>query len=210
MTVRQDSDSAAANQSTTPQLAAKSANPIHVSVWRQRQRVRVYINQEKVWDVPSALVASARLNSLFFHVSAADAGHEYFLTNIRAASGLPDTRNKLLKEGKWVTHGILFDVNSDRVRGESYGALKEIAGVLTENKDLRVVIVGHTDGDGDAAANLSLSQRRAASVKAVLTREFGIDAARMETDGKGETQPIESNDTPTGKASNRRVEFIRK
>jgi len=100
-------------------------------------------------------------------------------------------------------------VNSDRIRGESYGTLKEIATVLKENATVRVRIVGHTDADGDDAANLDLSQRRAAAVKAVLTSEFGIDAARMETDGRGETEPAAGNDTPAGKAANRRVEFVK-
>ena len=59
--------------------------------------------------------------------------------------GAPDTRNKLLTEGKWVTHGILFDVNSDRVKPESYGALKEIVNVLTENGEVKIQVVGHTD-----------------------------------------------------------------
>lgn len=135
---------------------------------------------------------------------------EIFLSNIRVAAGAPDTRNRILTEGKWVSHGILFDVNSDRMKPESYGSLKEVAGVLTENKDLKVQIVGHTDSDGEDAANLDLSKRRAVSVKAALTREFAIDAARMDTDGKGESQPIDNNTTPTGKANNRRVEFIRK
>jgi outer membrane protein OmpA-like peptidoglycan-associated protein len=88
------------------------------------------------------------------------------------ATGAPETRNKIVSEGKWVSHGILFDVNSDRIKGESYGSLKEIANVLTT--------------------------------------EFKIDAGRLETDGKGETQPIGKNDTPAGKANNRRVEFVRK
>lgn len=135
---------------------------------------------------------------------------EYYLANLRVATGLPDTRNKLLTEGKWISHGILFDVNSDRVKAESYGSLKEIAGVLTENADLKVQIVGHTDSDGDDAANLDLSKRRAASVKNALASEFKINASRMETDGKGETQPIDRNDTPAGKAKNRRVEFLKR
>jgi OmpA-OmpF porin, OOP family len=58
-----------------------------------------------------------------------------------------------------VTHGILFDVNSDRVKPESYGALKEISNVLTESADIKVQIVGHTDSDGDAAQNLDLAKR---------------------------------------------------
>ena len=116
----------------------------------------------------------------------------------------------ILAEGKWVRHGILFDVNSDRIKPESYGTLKELAGVLTESGDVKVVIVGHTDSDGDDAANMDLSKRRAASVKSALVSEFKIDAGRLETDGKGESQPIDKNDTPAGKANNRRVEFIKK
>ncbi|HZM58488.1 MAG TPA: OmpA family protein [Vicinamibacterales bacterium] len=210
MMSRQDSDTAAANQTTTPQLAAKSGNPIHISVWRQRQRVRVYINQEKVWDVPRGVAATATLNSIFFYVPEVDGDNIYYLTNLRIATGAPDTRNKILTEGKWVSHGILFDVNSDRIKAESYGSLKEIAGVLSENAAVKVQIVGHTDSDGDEAANLELSRRRAAAVKATLTKEFAIDAARMDTDGKGESQPIDSNTTPSGKANNRRVEFIKR
>lgn len=210
MVSRQDGNSGTANQAQTAQLAAKDGRPIHISVWRQRQRVRVYMNQEKVWDVPRGLTTSTKLNSLVFSVPEVDGANTYYLTNLRIATGAPDTRNKILTEGKWVSHGILFDVNSDRIKPESYGSLKEIAGVLVENKDLKVQIVGHTDSDGEDAANLDLSKRRAASVKASLTREFSIDTGRMDTDGKGEGQPVDSNNTPAGKANNRRVEFIRK
>jgi OmpA-OmpF porin, OOP family len=100
-------------------------------------------------------------------------------------------------------------VNSDKIRGESYGTLKEIASVLNENPELKVKIIGHTDSDGDAAANLVLSKRRAEAVKSTLAAEFGIDAARMATDGLGETQPADANDTAAGKANNRRVEFVK-
>lgn len=210
MTSRQNGDSAAANQATTPQLAARSGTPFHISVWRQRQRVRVYINQEKVWDAPRGLTASTKLNSIFFYLPEADPNLAYYLTNLRIATGAPDTRNKILTEGKWVSHGILFDVNSDRIKAESYGSLKEIAAVLAENADVKVLIVGHTDSDGDEAANLDLSKRRAASVKTALANEFKIDASRMDIDGKGESQPVDKNETPAGKANNRRVEFIKK
>ena len=148
--------------------------------------------------------------SIFFTLREADANNPYVFSNVRVATGAPDTRNKILTEGKWVSHDILFDVNSDRIKPESYGSLKEIAGILTETKDLKVQIVGHTDADGDEAANLDLSKRRAASVKAALTRGFGIDSGRMDTDGKGESQPVDKNDNPAGKANNRRVEFIKR
>ena len=95
------------------------------------------------------------------------------------------------------------DVNS------SYGTLKDIADVLKEDATLKLTIVGHTDGDGDAAQNMTLSHKRADAVKEQLVKQFGIDAARRQTDGKGSTQPVAPNTTPTGKAENRRVEFIK-
>jgi len=209
MTTRQDGTSAVGNSSTTAQLAA-NGRPVHIAVWRQRQRVRIYMNQEKVWDMPRAAAATAKFNSLIFFVPGGCGNCEYYLANLRVATGAADTRNKILSEGKWVTHGILFDVNSDRIKPESYGTLKEVAGVLGESADVKVTIVGHTDSDGDDAANMDLSKRRAASVKAALVSEFKIDAARMDTDGKGESQPVDKNDNPAGKANNRRVEFIKK
>ena len=187
----------------------KDGNPLHIAVTRQGARVRVYYNEEKMWDVPRALLPAAKYNAILFFVPNVDAGSEYFLSNLRVAVGAPDTRNKLVTQGKWVTHGILFDVNSARVRPESYGTLKEIAGVLQEDAALKVQIVGHTDSDGDTAPNLDLSKRRAASVRDALAKEFSIDAARLTTDGKGEGEPIDKNETPAGKANNRRVEFIK-
>ena len=209
MTTRQDGTSGAGNASTTTQLAA-NGRPVHIAVWRQRQRVRVYMNQEKVWDMPRAAAATAKFNSLIFFVPGGCGNCEYYLGNLRVATGAADTRNKILTEGKWVTHGILFDVNSDRIKPESYGTLKEVAGVLGESADVKVTIVGHTDSDGDDAANMDLSRRRAGSVKLALVSEFKIDAGRLDTDGKGETQPIDKNDNAAGKANNRRVEFIKK
>jgi len=131
------------------------------------------------------------------------------LGNIRLAVGAADTRNKLITEGKFVTRGILFDVNSDRIKPESSGALKDIANVLKENAGVKVKIVGHTDSDGDDKSNLTLSEKRAAAVKNHLVKEYGIDEAGLTTEGKGESQLSDKNPTPEGKANNRRVEFIK-
>jgi OOP family OmpA-OmpF porin len=212
-TARLDANSATGTTTSGPGTDTKSPwknDPVHIAVTRQGARVRVYFNQEKMWDVPRALVPAAKYNAIVFFIPGVDAGAEYFVSNVRLAVGAPDTRNKLLTQGKWVTNGILFDVNSDRIRGESYGTLKEVAGVLSENADLKVQIVGHTDSDGEVPANLDLSRRRAASVKTMLTTEFKIDAARMDTDGKGENEPADKGTTPAAKANNRRVEFIKK
>ncbi|MBL0146725.1 MAG: OmpA family protein [Chitinophagaceae bacterium] len=183
---------------------------VHISLWRQKGRVRAYMNDKKVWDLPKGVADGLKLNSLYFrNDGATDDNDAYYVGNIRLAVGAPDTRNKLITEGKFVTHGILFDVNSDKIKPESYGALKDIANVLNENADVKVKIIGHTDADGDDKSNLDLSKRRAEAVKNMLSKEFSIDASRMETDGKGEASPIDVNTTLVGKANNRRVEFIK-
>jgi len=182
---------------------------VHVSIWRQKERVRVYLNEEKTWDLPKGIAVDAAFNAVVFYIQYVDGPGRYYVNNIRLAIGAPDTRNKFLTEGKWVTHGILFDVNSDNIKPQSYGSLKEMANVLKENADVKVKIIGHTDADGDDKSNLDLSKRRATSVKVALTKEFSIDENRMETDGKGESEPIDKNDNPAGKANNRRVEFMK-
>lgn len=199
------------NEAATNLFHGKSGkSSVHISIWRQKQRLRVYLDAEKVWDVPRAFEADIKLNAILFQLGGLHVESDrYFVSNIRLAVGAPDTRNKLITTGKFVTSGILFDVNSDRIKPESYGMIKEIANVLKENADVRVKIIGHTDSDGEDAKNLDLSKKRAAAVKKSLSSDFGIDDSRMETDGKGESQPAVKNDTPENKAQNRRVEFVK-
>ncbi len=180
----------------------------HVIVWVQNRRVRIYHKGGKVLDIPTNIFDGSKFSRLCFKLyRGASAGS--YISNIKITNAAPDTRNKLLTEGKLVTYGIYFDVNKDVVKPESYGTLKDIATILNEVPDVKVKIVGHTDADGDAAKNLDLSKRRAAAVKNELVKNFGVDAARLETDGKGKTEPVAPNDTPANKAQNRRVEFIK-
>lgn len=200
------------NQINTVQfnsLAGKTK--LHVSVWRQKQRIRVYLNEEKVYDLPRAFPAGKIYSTVFFELwgEMNNDNDRYLISNLKFSTGAPDTRNKLITEGRFVTRGILFDVNSDKIRPESYGVLKDIAGVLIENAAVKVKIVGHTDADGSDADNIALSKRRAESVKSSLKNDFGIDLSRLEADGKGESQPVDNNTTPEAKANNRRVEFIK-
>ncbi len=180
-----------------------------LSMWRQNNRLRVYVNEQKVWDIPRAFENNVEYRFVMGMTSYYAATKGLFFTNMRVAVGAPDTRNKLITEGKLVSRGITFDVNSDKIKPESFGILKEIAQVLNENAGVRVKIIGHTDSDGDANANIELSKRRATAVKNALASEFGVDASRLETDGKGAAEPSEPNTTPQGKANNRRVEFIK-
>ena len=177
-----------------------------LSFWVQKTRLRVYQDQVKIFDLPKVFKAGMQCNQMRFELWGESAP---MITNFRIAAGLPDTRNKLLTEGKLVTYGIYFDVNKDVVKPESYGTLKEIATILNEVPDVKVKIVGHTDSDGDDAKNMDLSKRRAASVKAELAKNFGVNADRIVTDGMGESQAVAPNDTPVNKALNRRVEFVK-
>ncbi|MBN8566428.1 MAG: OmpA family protein [Flavobacteriales bacterium] len=182
-------------------------NMVKISLWRQKSRLRVYANEDKLLDIPRFFSETTNYDFSFFRSFFYDC--EIYLTNIRFAVAGADTRNKLITEGRFVTNGILFDVNSDNIKPESGTVLKEMATTLQENPTVRVKIIGHTDSDGADAANLSLSQKRAAAVKTALSSFYGIDANRMETDGKGESQPLNKNVTSAEKAQNRRVEFIK-
>ncbi|QIP13726.1 OmpA family protein [Spirosoma aureum] len=176
----------------------------HISIWVQKARLRLYQDANKLFDLPKAFpLTDVRFDRIRFENGAA------MVSNIRIAVGTPDMRNKLITEGKLVSYGIYFDVNKDVVKPESYGTLKEIASVLNENPTFKIKIVGHTDGDGADAANLDLSKRRAAAVKTEIVRIFSIDSVRIETDGQGESQPVAPNDSPSNKALNRRVEFVK-
>jgi outer membrane protein OmpA-like peptidoglycan-associated protein len=107
-------------------------------------------------------------------------------------------------------YGIYFDFNSDRIRSESEPVLEEIGAVMLRNPDWQLSIQGHTDnvgGDGDY--NLQLSRRRSEAVKAALTARFNVAADRLSTGGMGAAAPKDTNDTPEGRARNRRVELVR-
>lgn len=205
---------------SVPDLASKSLEfdiPVFAkfSVWRQKNRLRIYVNSNKIFDLPQAFNSKLKYNvfklgaSYMNYANGATNLDEFMVSNLRYSVGAPDTRNRLITEGKLVTRGILFDVNSDQIKPESNGVLKEIATVLQENPTVKVKIIGHTDSDGNAALNLDLSKRRSVAVKNALSTVFGVDASRLETDGKGAAEPSEPNTTPQGKANNRRVEFIK-
>ena len=114
------------------------SDPVHVAVTRQGARMRVYFNQEKMWDVTEGAAPGRKIQRHRLLHSECRCRIGVLVSNVRLAVGAPDTRNKLLTEGKFVTHGILFDVNSASLKPESYGTLKEVAGVLTENAHSKV------------------------------------------------------------------------
>jgi flagellar motor protein MotB len=106
-------------------------------------------------------------------------------------------------------YGIYFDSASDRLRAESAPVLAEIAAALGKNAGWKLSIQGHTDNLGANADNLELSRLRAEAVKSALVERYQIGAERLSTAGFGASRPQAGNDTPAGRARNRRVELIR-
>jgi len=114
----------------------------------------------------------------------------------------------LAKYGRIVVYGINFDTGLASLKDESRSVLDGIASMLKDNPAQKLTIEGHTDAMGNAAQNKPLSQARADTVKAYLVKA-GIAEARLKAVGFGSDKPVASNETPIGRAQNRRVEFVK-
>ena len=114
----------------------------------------------------------------------------------------------LKAEGKMAIYGVNFDTGKSDIRPDSKPQLAELAKILKAQPALKVLIVGHTDNQGDFSANIALSQRRAEAIVAALSHDYGIAAARMRAFGDANAAPVASNATEAGRARNRRVELV--
>ena len=180
-------------------------NPNTLAVWVQDERYRIYLNGERLMDLNQVKVNPWQAAWLALQPSSGPIA----MSRFRIAESSPDVSQTILSSGRWVTHGIQFDVNSDRLRPESAPVLKLVAEALAKQPALKLRIEGHTDSSGDAAKNLDLSKRRAESVKSALVGQHNIGADRLAAVGMGQTKPLSANDTPQGRANNRRVEFAK-
>lgn len=185
-------------------------NRPHISIAVNKQRFRLWVNEKKVIDIPKLISKENRPVGLKFELSLFREGKErLFITNLKVAEGGLDLRRKLISEGKVSTNAILFESGSATLQPQSMGVIRQISQVLQQESGMNLNIVGHTDADGDDATNLALSKRRAEAVKNTLVSVYGIDESRLQTEGRGETEPVADNSTTDGKAQNRRVEFIK-
>jgi OOP family OmpA-OmpF porin len=114
----------------------------------------------------------------------------------------------LKRDGKMALYGVNFDTNKAVLRDDSAAQLGEMATVLKSAPTLKVFIVGHTDNQGEFAANTTLSQKRADAVVAALSAKYGIAPARLIARGVANLAPVAANDNDDGRARNRRVEMV--
>lgn len=179
-----------------------------IRVMADGRYVKVYVNEQRVANVPNAELP--RGNALYVeNLYSASEKDPMYLGAIRVAAGGRDLYDALEADGRVSTQGIYFATNSDRIRPESTPTLKEIGEMLKAHPGLRLSIEGHTDAAGEDAYNQQLSERRAEAVKAYLVQTYGIDTNRLETAGHGESKPVGDNATAEGRQQNRRVELVK-
>lgn len=183
----------------------------HVSIAINGTRVRLYIQGRKIVDLPKGFDKATYRNN--FHFRSAQllpkATDAFYISNLRIAETDKDARSLLAEGGKYSTTGIYFNTGTAVIKPQSQAVLKELAALLNENSELRLLIVGHTDNVGNTATNLRLSEQRAIAVKTALCTHFGIEDQRLSIIGKGQSDPVADNQTVEGRAQNRRVEFLR-
>jgi len=116
----------------------------------------------------------------------------------------------ILAQGHVELEGVFFDTNKATLKPESKPTLDEVGKLLSENTNLNLLVVGHTDNVGKLDYNVDLSNRRAQSVVSALINDYGIDASRLNAFGAGMFAPIASNASEEGRKQNRRVELVQR
>jgi outer membrane protein OmpA-like peptidoglycan-associated protein len=127
----------------------------------------------------------------------------YYLPTKKAAAASAEA----VRTGWVVASDYLFDFDKAVIKKQYYHKLDEVAAIIKKDPNLKVEVQGHTDGVGTEKYNMGLSQRRANAVREYLIKKGGIAANRLTAVGFGKTKPIATNDTPEGRAKNRRVEL---
>lgn len=186
-----------------------AGNVTHIRVLMDGAYFKMYANERRLYNIPE--LAFKRDSVIRVSLGGAEEdGMAVYITSIRVAESETDVLyDALAAKGRWVTQGILFATGKADVQPESRPVLKEIAKTLKEHADLKILIEGHTDNVGSSPSNLTLSDARAAAVKAALVSDFGVDGSRITTKGLGDTKPSVPNTTAAGRAQNRRVEVVK-
>lgn len=177
----------------------------HVAISFNKRALKVYLDDARVLNIPNL-----GYNPTGFSIGkqSVDGKNPGYTKNFRIAKGAVPLYDKFLTDGKFVTTGIKFDVNKATIKPESIGTINYVVKMMTEHPELKFSVEGHTDSDGEEISNQKLSEARS---KAVMEKmiELGIAADRLTSKGHGESKPMAGNDSPEGKAQNRRVEFVK-
>lgn len=178
----------------------------HISILFNKRALKVYLNDTRLINIPN-IAGNPTGITMYASYSSTDKGGG-MIKNIRIAEAGQKLYDKFLQDGKIISTGIRFDVNKATLRPESMGIINSIAKIMEDHPEINFSIEGHTDSDGDFDFNQKLSEERAKTVMNQLV-VMGIDKTKISSKGFGESKPVNANDTPEGKANNRRVEFVK-
>ena len=190
----------------------KAGKPIAgalVSAGNIRQATTGADGRFELRDVPAGLAVTTASHPDFITGSAqedVEAGGTVDLVLELAQAEPQDLAARLDSDGKVDLYGIYFDTDKAALKPESEPVLRQVLKLLGDRPQLELGIAGHTDSQAGDAYNLDLSLRRAQAVVQWLVRE-GVDAARLDAQGFGETRPVADNASAAGRALNRRVEI---
>lgn len=194
------------------------------------QRIRSTENSGSAFDIPQDLrylAAKGMVGGKVVHISvlvAFDAGFSKLskqpvtllevIESEEMETGMVTIDAEAMAKGIDTTghiaiYGVYFDTNSADIKVESALTLIEISRLLTNRPSLELLVVGHTDNQGDYDYNMGLSGRRAEAVSRALIADYGIDGARLRSAGVGFLAPVASNDNAAGREKNRRVELVK-
>ncbi len=199
----------------------KKGGPIEIgrnyaSLFTKRGGVKLFDNMTSGGGTMLARMPAAGKN-IWLQVDVSDSGELYALYIVEEAGmeqkvefTTMELAKALNENGSVAIHGILFDTGKATIKPESAAAIAPIGELLKSTPALKLEIQGHTDNVGAPAANLKLSQDRAAAVKAYIVSTFGIGADRLSAAGFGDTKPVGDNKTDAGRSENRRVELVKK
>ena len=185
-----------------------SETPVKIRISVDGKYLKLYANEHRALNVPNANLG--RSDHIYINMNGWSADDPRMIANVRIFAGGKDLYDAIAEKGRVATQGIFFATGSAELAGESTPTLKEIGQMLKDHADLSLTIEGHTDNVGSAEANQSLSEKRAAAVKAYLVSTFGIADSRLDAKGFGASKPAASNDTPEGRQQNRRVELVKR
>ncbi|HSR60280.1 MAG TPA: OmpA family protein [Robiginitalea sp.] len=181
----------------------------HVAISFNVRALKIYMDQDRLLMIPNVQGNPTAVSIKASTYDSRQTGDfPTLIKNIRIAEGAVELYDRFMTDGKIVANGIKFDSGKATLKPESMGVINEIVKLMKEHPEIRFSVEGHTDSDGDAAMNKTLSEARAQTVKTTLV-DLGITPERLVVKGYGEEVPVADNSSPEGKANNRRVEFVK-
>jgi OmpA-OmpF porin, OOP family len=157
----------------------EKGNWIHVSLAFTKGKLKVYMDENRVINIPHYESNPTGLSFQAYWADAAD-NKAWYMKNVRIAEGGVKYYDRAMQDGKIIVNGIRFDVGKATIKPESMGPINEIFSLMNKNPEINFSVEGHTDSDGDETANQKLSEDRA---KAVMNKliEMGIDKSRLKS-----------------------------